>query len=251
MAEAIFSKEFSVNTMVINSNKRLGLVGLLGMLQDCAGLHADELGMGHEAMVVSKSFWVLTRQKVVMQQWPLWGDTVRIITWARPILGMSATRDFEIYVGNRKYGECVSSWMALSGVTRRPVRPELDLTRLRVRDDFSLSFDAPKVPFAADAKSIKIVEVRNSDLDMNNHVNNTKYAQWILDAIPLNLHRTMALKEYEINFLAETHLEDVITLQRYEEDPDARPQNVIYQGIRNKDLKAVFTARMVAQPWIS
>lgn len=248
MSDAIFTKEFSVNTMVVNSNKRLGLVGLLGMLQDAAGLHADQLGFGYEDMIASQTFWVLTRQKIVMDQWPLWGDTVRIVTWPRPLNAMTATRDFEIFVGDRKYGECVTGWMILDGKTRRPVRPSLNEERLRVRTDYNLSIDPTKVPFQEEARSIKIVEVRNSDLDMNNHVNNTKYGQWILDAIPISRHREMRLKEYEINFLAETYLEDVITLQANELKPHPTSE-IIFQGIRDKDLKPVFTARLVAEPW--
>lgn len=250
MSQAIFTKEFSVNTMVLNSNKRLGLVGLLGMLQDAAGLHADELGFGYEQMVISQTFWVLTRQNLVMDQWPLWGDTVRIVTWPRPLNGPIATRDFEIYVGDRKYGECTTGWMILDGKTRKPSKQVIDGERVQVRKDYALAINPTKVPFQEDARSIKIVEVRNSDLDMNNHVNNTKYAQWILDAIPLDKHRSMALTGYEINFLAETYLDDVITLQRAPQVDESDIKDIIYQGIRQKDLKPVFTARIQAKPWL-
>lgn len=45
--------------------------------------------------------------------------------------------------------------------------------------------------------------VRPSDLDLNGHVNNLSFAQWILNASPLSMHREHALSSYEVNFLAE------------------------------------------------
>ncbi|MFM6927937.1 MAG: acyl-[acyl-carrier-protein] thioesterase, partial [Bdellovibrio sp.] len=88
--------------------------------------------------------------------------------------------------------------------------------------------------------------VRNSDLDINQHVNNCKYAQWILDSIPYDLHKSLKLNSYSVNFLAETYLGDKVEVDRSVQtanDSGAFGASV-YRGIRAGDEKVLFTARI-------
>ena len=64
MIQTTWSRSYDVNTMVVNPQKRLGLVGLLNILQDIAWIHGSHLGHGFEAMLARGSAWVLTRQEV-------------------------------------------------------------------------------------------------------------------------------------------------------------------------------------------
>ena len=50
--------------------------------------------------------------------------------------------------------------------------------------------------------------MRVSDLDVNSHVNNVKYTQWALDMMTERNHKEFVIKEYDINFLSETFLND-------------------------------------------
>jgi len=56
MSDVLFEKTYSVNSINININKKLGLFGILGILQDIAALHADILGVGYESMVKNDAF---------------------------------------------------------------------------------------------------------------------------------------------------------------------------------------------------
>ena len=75
---------------------------------------------------------------------------------------------------------------------------------------------------------------------MNNHVNNTRYAQWVLDAIPFASHAKFLLKQYEINFIAETKSGDVVHIQ----EAPSSSGTVFFQGLRESDSKVAFTVRM-------
>lgn len=231
-------KEFSINSININPQKQLGLFGILGMLQDAAETHARLLGFGHDDMAKHNSFWVLAQQKLLMNQWPKWLDQLTIKTWPRLPQGLKAFRDFEIYLGNEKIGECSTLFMTLDRVTRRPVRPMVgDYQYI----DKHLDFVPQRVEMVEPFKQIDEIHVRNSDLDMNHHVNNTKYAQWILDAIPLPMHSTFALREFEINFLAESYLEDRINLYA---SSGIREGENFFMGVRQADQKKLFVARL-------
>ncbi|MEK7356521.1 MAG: acyl-[acyl-carrier-protein] thioesterase, partial [Bdellovibrionota bacterium] len=87
-------------------------------------------------------------------------------------------------------------------------------------------------------------QVRNSDIDMNDHVNNTKYSQWILDAMPIEWHRKYKLERYQICFLNEAKLGDSVdvSIAVLEGDENSARSKVQYQGFRVADSKPIFTA---------
>lgn len=248
MTEYILEKEYPVNSINININKNLGLFGILGMLQDIASIHGKQLGHGAEFMISNNAFWVLVQQKLKMTIWPKWQDVVRIKTWPRVPEKVKSFRDFEIFLGETKIGECVTTWMMLDRTTRKLIRP---MSADGIVDNFHreyLDFIPEKIIMPENSVVQKTLEVRNSDLDMNNHVNNTKYSQWILDTIPLKYHKRVDLKEFEINFMAETHLNDKIDISSVVM-PDLVPAHIgsYFKGVRHSDGKTVFIARLFGQ----
>ncbi len=118
--KSLFVAEYKVTSFLTNSYGKLGLYGLLNLLQDVAGDHATVLGFGYDDMVRMKTFWVLTRQKVLMNKWPVQGDKITIKTWVRLGDGALSNRDFSIFTGEEKIGECTTSWITLDADSRRP-----------------------------------------------------------------------------------------------------------------------------------
>ncbi len=189
MKQVVWTQNYAVNSIVANAQKRLGLVGLLDILQDVAWVHAEHLGHGYEATIEAGALWILSRQKLLMTAWPDWGDELVVRTWVRPIKGPLIHRDYEILVGDAKVGESAASWLTLDATTRRPIRPTLAAASLDFRSDAALALTPEKLAVRRNLAEVARFPVRNSDLDVNGHVNNTRYAQWILE---LGAHRSAA-----------------------------------------------------------
>ncbi len=244
MKQAVWNQNFHVTSYLVNPQKKLGIYSLLNLLQDAAWMHATQLGHGHEETLKGNTAWVLTRQKVKMESWPSWGETITIRTWVRPLTGPFATRDFEIFLNDKIIGSCSTSWILMNLETRSAVLGDLGVVPFESRTDYKLDYDAKKVSIKDELQARSTFEVRNSDLDMNEHVNNTRYVQWILDSIPRDWHRQFTLHEYEVNFLAETHAGDKVEIMMSPERPDEKGlYPVQFQGLRDK--KPVFSAEMV------
>jgi len=240
MKQSLWSQRYNVNTFLVNPQKKLGLYGLLNLLQDTAWIHATHLGHGYESMLQEQTAWVLTRQKLVMKSWPHWGDEIELKTWIRPIQGIIAIRDFEIFHENEKIGECTTQWLILDLKTRKPAEKVLGLTEDEFRYDAPAIVEASKIQLKNDLTKLAEFHVRNSDLDLNGHVNNTRYAQWILDSVSEEKHQEYLLHEYEVNFIAETKSGDTIGIFSGELAAD----KFQFQGIRSGDCKVVFAATM-------
>jgi medium-chain acyl-[acyl-carrier-protein] hydrolase len=240
MTQTIWTQSYDVNTIVLNPQKRLGLYGLLNILQDAAWNHAEYLGCGFGEMLKHGTLWVLTRQKLTITDWPVWGDAVVIRTWPCPFGGAQAPRQFEILVKERKVGESTTIWLTLDGRTRRPLRINAAEVPFAVRTEGVLAISAGKIPLREGLEPAATFFVRNSDLDVNGHVNNTRYAQWILDSIPLAAHERFRLESYEVNFLAETNVGDEISIAGGKVGAALWQ----FQGRRASDGKAVFAAKL-------
>ncbi len=247
MKSIIWTQDYKVNSLLVNTQRKLGIFALMNLFQDAAWNHADDQGHGYEASLAQKAFWVLTRQKLFMERWPKWGETLQIKTWVRPPIGAHAIRDFEVWVAGKKCGECSSTWLRINSETHRPLKHGADEV-LEVSNPIGhLDIECTKIELHTDVSKLETVaefQVRNSDLDMNLHVNNTRYTQWVLDSIPLSRHTEVDLKKYEINFLAETKIGDVLEIQRIEIEKTESFTWLQYQGMKQADKKYAFVARL-------
>jgi medium-chain acyl-[acyl-carrier-protein] hydrolase len=240
MPAPIHTEDYRITSYLVNLRQRAGLYAMLNLIQDAGWQQAVELGFD---LAGQGLLWVFTRQKLVMRRLPAWNETVSIRTWLRPVeKSPFVFRDYEIFVGEEKIGECTSSFTVIDEKTRKLGQPDWSSFEKVWRRDGHLSLDPQKIVLEKGLEDLAAFEVRNSDLDLNNHVNNTKYAQWILDAVPLRALKTADLHGYEINFLAETKMGDVITVQTVL--PHSSP--IQFRGLRKADGKVVFAARLTA-----
>jgi medium-chain acyl-[acyl-carrier-protein] hydrolase len=179
--KSLLTTDYRVTSFLSNPYGKLGLYGLLNLLQDIASDHATMLGFGFDDMVRMKTFWVLTRQKVLMNRWPVLGEKVTIKTWVRLGEGALSHRDFSLFVGDEKVGECSTAWITLHSETRRPVMVDRSGVLSQLTAFEKVSVDPEKISvMKEELQDVAKFSVRNSDIDLNMHVNNTKYAQWIL-----------------------------------------------------------------------
>jgi medium-chain acyl-[acyl-carrier-protein] hydrolase len=244
----VWTENFKINSLLVNPFGQLGLFGTLNLLQETAWMHAETLGFGLKGIEAHGMYWVLTRQILEMRQWPAFNQKVRIETWLRPPLGAFAGRDFSIIAENgEEIGACTTSWLALDKESKRilPLPSLADWKQISVSRTTGLT--AGKIPVEGEYQTIAQYGVRNSDLDMNQHVNNTKYSQWILDAIPYQAHQQLKLKSYTVNFLGETFLGDEVRIDRglnSSAGPQKNEGSSLYRGVRIGDEKILFTAKL-------
>ncbi len=244
MTKAIFEQTYKITSLHINTNKELSLYGLLGFLQDIASEHSRALDFGYESMKAKGIFWVLVRQKLNIEQWPQWHDKITIKTWTLPIKSFYASREFEIYLNDQKIGACATTWMILDSKTRKPKEVSKEVLPLHPRTDYRLAFSANKIKLPEDLKIANTLTVRNSDLDMNHHVNNVKYSQWILDTIPIALHKEFDIKTFEINFLAETFLDDTMECYHNISTDKTTTNEYFFKGKNTTHNKIAFVAKI-------
>ena len=248
MKKNVWTVSFPVSSFLVNAEKELSLHGLISFIQEMAWSHAGHLGFGYSEIRDRGDSWVIARQRIEIEEWPRWEETVTVTTWLRPPGAVIVSRDFEFFVGEKRFGRATAHWLTINHQPRRP-------TRLPFPDDPSLfkqtghlEIEPDKLRPDPSLKDLNTYQVRYSDLDMNSHVNNTRFAQWILDTLPLAVHSKFQLTGYQINFLAEARTGDGVVVKG--PNLSTMPTELAFQGHRESDGELLFLARLKGKPRI-
>ena len=240
----IFSKDIHVRSYEVDATGHFSMQAICNHLQDIAWEHAGKLGFGYEQLARKNLFWVLSRLKIQIEKYPLLNDKVILKTWPRGSEKLFAYRDYAI---EDKDGQLLitatSAWLILDKVNHRPQPSGFlsnvpSFTESRVREN-----DLKKLPAVENDKKNEFVKVLFSHLDMNQHVNYTRYIQWIMDSYPYEKYLDDRLKSIEINFLAEAELNDGIAVQT-QKMPGTENQ-FLHSLIRKHDKKEITRARLI------
>lgn len=243
MPEKIWTESFSIRSFVMDAKKRASIQALCSFLQEAAGNHVDALGIGIETLVAQGMTWILSRFHIKIQRYPLWRETVRIETWESKAYSFYAIRD-SVMLDNQN--QCLvtasSLWLILDIHSRHPLRIPEHIVAMQADRDRALvdSFDALWRPKTVTFE--KRFAVRLSDLDMNQHVNNVRYVEWAVEAVPYDIWDTHQMTEIEVSFRAEGVYGDVI-LSQSEQTEEAGQQVFIHRIVREANGQELFLAR--------
>ena len=240
MEKLQYSKEFFIQTSNTDFKGKATIQSLLHLFQEIAWEHAEILGLGFENLFKHNLIWVLSKQKTRIIKCPNWHDKVIVKTWATGKEGFFWNRDFKIMSDQgEELVKAMSSWLIIDIVKRRPYRGD-DLFNLKIENpEKTFDYKLGKVPaLTKNTKSFDKI-VRYSDLDLNNHVNNVKYLEWVLDGYPIEFFEQNILSSVELNFLAEAIYGDEIEIFS-EIDSD----NYLHSVKRKSDGKELFRTRI-------
>ncbi len=211
---------------------------VLVQMQELAEVHSAELGLSRVHLVENGVIWVLYRQRIEMDSYPTFGDEILMTTWPGAIDGPLFPRYFTIAKKDgTPIGRAATSWILMDVKTRRPMRP----SALPGKVPADLSREAPmplpgmlRVTGAAPLASRKVCY---SDLDVNAHMNNTRYIDWICDALDLQTLRRRGLASWQLNYIAEGRPGETLNLAQA-----AGGDTILIAGTRAADGRPVFEA---------
>ncbi len=238
-----YIQDYPINTTLLDTNQALSLTGLLSLLQDVGAEHANILGVGNDFCFENNIFWVFSQQCLRLQRLPVYKEVLTIKTWSRNMGGISAVRDYALFVGEELIANACSQFLLLDGTSHRPQRLNRFAHLLPEHSIEPNDFDTKKIVLPETMSVVRKHTVTTSDLDHNQHVNNIKYTQWVLDSLPLTQQQKQ-VQEYEANFLAQTFLHDDV--QCYSDFSADTDSDTIYFKVEHaENHKSLFTSRIV------
>ncbi len=199
----IFRKSYTVTDHAVDRFDRLRPSMLLFYAQDAATSHCLELGLDWESMAAKGLFWAVTRTRVEINRLPAKGETVTVETWPMKTTRVAYPRAMAMYdlQGNLLL-RTVSLWVLMDLEKRAMVLPgksgiTVDGTDLGTE----LKTPSGLVPVPPEKTDRRRVVF--SDLDINGHLNNARYLDWVSDLNSSEFHRDRQLRAMTVCYLAE------------------------------------------------
>ena len=241
----IWQETYQIRSYEVDCNHRLSIIAVFNFMQEVASRHAEALGVSIQQLLSENYTWLLSRLKIKIAAFPAWKDQIKIRTWPSGAQRLFALRDFEIQdKDNQLIASAISAWLVLDVQKHRPVRIGPFIDRLRpLEGDHILPETLDKLPGLEFRTHEKKFVVRHRDLDINQHVNNASFVEWMVESVPAGVLNTSVLAELEINFLAEAFYEDRILAACHCQN--SNQTEFFHSIIRQQDGQELVRARTV------
>ena len=187
--DIVYEKRYVLTDMHSDAFGRTKPAALLALAQDIAGEHATLLSDSWEGLQQKHLFWAVSRHRLDVFCPPKTGETLIFRTWPMVTTRVAYPRAVE---GCREDGtllfRVVSLWILMDTENRSLVLPgKGGLTIDGCNRGTEGSLPVSLTPGHYENCSIRTVVY--SDLDRNQHMNNTRYLDWVNDLLPLAYHR--------------------------------------------------------------
>lgn len=214
MENIIGDYEFSVLPFEVDYRGKLTMPHIINYILDSASCHADKFGFGIEMANRNNCNWVVTRLAIEMEEYPKLGEKIHVQTWVESIMRMFSMRNFAfISADGRTLGHARSVWALINTETRTAQ----DLSSI-VSPSMFLNKECPierirKIKNAG-TETVETFRVKYSDIDLNQHMNSSKYVEHITDTFTLHKFSKRDIKRLEIEFIQEALFDEAISIQK-------------------------------------
>ncbi len=201
--EPVFCQEFTVTPMQTDCFGRLKPAGILYFAQEAAGGHCRLLGVDWDTLAQKQMFWAVLRYRVEVTRLPRLGEKITVETWPMPTTRTAFPRSTVAYdaEGNQVF-RCIGLWVLMDTRRRSMVLPGKSGVALTgTSRGGELAVPGSLMPFAGENVTTRYVTY--SQLDRNNHMNNTRYMDWVDDLLPGAFHNQRPVRAFTVCYLDE------------------------------------------------
>jgi acyl-ACP thioesterase len=226
-----------------NRDGLLKLRALADYFQEAAAHHADNLGVGLNALGEAGMLWVLSRMGIEISRLPEVDEEVVLETWPRrgnsPLFAM---REFVLRdSGGGILVRATSAWLLLDGAAFRPRR--VSMLPVVLPENQKQAFLYRQLEEVADfqGEACFLDQIRESRIDVNRHLNNAEYFSWLEDCAAENGLSIGRLHRVFINFVHELRLGETVEIGAR---LNAGSGALNVAGIRMPDGRKIFKAAL-------
>lgn len=178
----IFEQKYDISSYDVDLNKCARLTSILNYMQDSAWLHYSFFEK-HNGLIMPENYvWLLSRIRLEVIALPVWGDRIVLQTWSPGLNRMFAQRDFIFKdKNNNTLIKASTAWLIIDTDKNLPVRPDFFKEKWDFAEKEPLIDIRKKINAYENKRSKNTVKAFYSDIDVNRHVNNAKYVEWMLD----------------------------------------------------------------------
>lgn len=234
----IFQKKYEVHSYEVLINQKLNPVCLIDYMNDIAGHHSESFGYSMETLFKKEYSWIVLSWNICINKLPRLRDIVHIETWVSQVKRSFAYREFLIKDDcDEVLGKSSSLWLFYHITKQRPAKIPSELVDLWL---INPEISCPESLIESDIfkeKDYQYKEIRykvqKQDIDILDHVHNSRYIDWVIDSKPDVVKKEYSLKHLQISYNNEIKYPADITVKQKIFSQKDKTDLLIYDQIWN------------------
>lgn len=210
----VYATQLRLRNKDVNLHRRLRTSVLFELMQEASIRHTEQLGMGREMTLDRGLLWMVTLQRAEIARMPEYDERITLESWPGDTMHLLFPRYYRVLdEGGNTLISASALWALVDQQTRRMVFPDrygVVIEGITTGSEIAL----PAPPRRAQGEAASDFTVPFSYVDLNGHMNNTRYFDLAEDLIPAAAEGR-SLCEIAIEYANEARLGDEIrvTLQ--------------------------------------
>ncbi|GAB6168776.1 thioesterase [Clostridium carnis] len=198
----LYSKEYEVHYYEVDSELNCTITTLINILCDVGTTQSEILGGGIEYLIDRNMAWVFYQYNIKVNRYPKCGEKIKAETKPIGFKKFYALREYKIYDSNGNIiVEAEAIFFLINIEKRKTMRvPKEQYDIYGLDGDMKESFKIERLERLQEPMFEKDFEARYSDIDFNRHVNNTKYIEWAIDSLPIDILNNYKLESIKVTF---------------------------------------------------
>jgi medium-chain acyl-[acyl-carrier-protein] hydrolase len=209
---------FPLKSYQLDHRGRMPIWVIYHFLQESAEHNAVDLGFDTETLLQRGLTWVLSRLQLRVTAFPQGRQGIEAETWPSAIESRFAHRDFCLRIPGELdcFAIASSAWLLLDFNRMRPVTVSTRLPeKMVLHRPRMVATPFPQLDATGDPVFTKEFAVRRSDLDINDHVNNVHYVEWLAEAVPESLWRNADISELDVEYKRAVKYGDTLVIATF------------------------------------
>lgn len=206
MIKNYFDKQFELRYFEMNEFGVASPTTILTLLEETAADHCYSINHSLYQLAEQNVGWVLISGIMQMERYPGYKEKITIRTWLSGYSTIKGFRENIIYdEQNNIIGRAKGLWIFFDIERRRPVQIfENIIEKWSFCNEESIESNISKKIKAVERSDFKLkFKVNRYDTDMNKHVNNIRYLQWVVESVPEEIIDNYYLYSIDGRFIAE------------------------------------------------
>ena len=213
---SVYSETILLRSKDVDLYRRLRTSELFRLLQEAAIRHTEQLGMGRDKTLDKGILWVLLMQRAEITRMPEYDEEIVLKCWPGRTMHLLFPRYYSVETSaGEPLLKASALWSLLDAKTRKVVFPEkfgIEIEGILTGDEIAMPSSVRK----ADCGREQDFTVPYSFVDLNGHMNNTRYFDLAEDCIGAAAAGAL-LKNISVEYQNEARLGETLHL-RWGED---------------------------------
>jgi len=213
-----FVFEKRIEASEVDFSRKLRFTDLLKIFQDACCNQMEILGCGKKEVLEKGYLWIICKTHFEIYRRPFYMEDVIVKTHPGKIKKFLYPRYFTIEDKNGNILVKLNSiWVIMNEKTRKIALPIESGVTQEGEDEID-NYTSASIIKDKEVSFIGKRDVIYGDIDLNGHLNNVNYLQFMLDTHDTDYYKKHEIKEIEINYLKEVKEKETLSIYANEDD---------------------------------